>query len=572
MKQSKSKININNTAALYLRISRDDGLDESYSIQNQRKLLQKVAKEKGFVNLIEFVDDGVSGTNKDRKNFRRMIEQVENGTALFSTVIVKDVTRFARDYIRAGLYIEELFPENNIRFISVGEGIDSAEGDNPFIGFMNITAEYYSRDISKKRRLSNYVKGNAGEPLAPPPYGYKKDPDNPKKWIIDEEPAKIVRRIFNEFLSGKGTDQIGKGLTEDKILTPMNYWKSKGLNRGGLRNTENPYYWNTSTIITILTLQEYVGDVINFKTYSKSYKLKKRLKNDVENMAIFKDVHEPIINREDFERVQEKRGKTRKRKTHTGETNMFSGLLTCADCGSNMNYHFNQRNPDIKYFNCSSNNNRRGTCTQTHYIRVDFLEQVIIQEIRRLTKFATQYEKQFAEVIMGNSKMTAEKDRHSKQKELNSLIARDKDLDNIFNRMYEDNISGKIDDERFAKMSKTYTDEQTEIAEKIKLLRAELEKTEEKTVTADMFIATVRKYTRIKKLTREVLHELIDEIKINHAEKLDSGETVQIITIYWNCIGAIEIPDLPKIPDVDVTVNTRKGVNVKYAPRLSLSA
>ena len=222
MKQSKSKININNTAALYLRISRDDGLDESYSIQNQRKLLQKVAKEKGFVNLIEFVDDGVSGTNKDRKNFRRMIEQVENGTALFSTVIVKDLSRFARDYVRAGLYIEELFPENNIRFISVGEGIDSAEGENPFIGFMNITAEYYSRDISKKRRLSNYVKGNAGEPLAPPPYGYKKDPNNPKKWIIDEEPAKIVRRIFNEFLSGKGTDQIGKGLTEDKILTPMN--------------------------------------------------------------------------------------------------------------------------------------------------------------------------------------------------------------------------------------------------------------------------------------------------------------------------------------------------------------
>lgn len=569
MKQSKSKININNTAALYLRISRDDGLDESYSIQNQRKLLQKVGKEKGFMNFIEFVDDGVSGTNKDRKNFRHMIEQVENGTALFSAVIVKDVTRFARDYIRAGMYIEELFPENNIRFISVGEGIDSAEGENPFIGFMNITAEYYSRDISKKRRLSNFVKGNAGEPLSPPPYGYMKNPDNPKKWIIDEKPAKIVRRIFNEFLSGKGTDQIGKGLTEDKILTPMNYWKSKGLNRGGLRNTENPYYWNTSTIQKILSLQEYVGDVINFKTYSKSYKLKKRLKNKTEDMAIFKDVHEPIISREDFERVQEKRGKTRKRKTANGEVNMFSGLLTCADCGSNMNYHFNQRNPEIKYFNCSSNNNRRGTCTQTHYIRVDFLEQVIIQEIRRLTKFATQYEKQFAEIIMGNSKISAEKDKNSKQKELNSLIARDKDIDNIFNRMYEDNISGKIDDDRFAKMSKTYTDEQTEIAEKIKLLRVELEKTEEKTVEADMFITTVRKYTRIKKLTREILHELIDEIKINHAEKLDSGETVQIITIYWNCIGTLEIPDLPKIPDVDVTVNTRKGVNVKYVPKLS---
>lgn len=410
MKQSKSKININNTAALYLRISRDDGLDESYSIQNQRKLLQKVGKEKGFINFIEFVDDGVSGTKKDRKNFRRMIEQVENGTALFSTVIVKDVTRFARDYIRAGLYIEELFPENNIRFISVGEGIDSAEGENPFIGFMNITAEYYSRDISKKRRLSNFVKWNAGEPLALPPYGYMKDPDNPKIWIIDEEPAKIVRRIYNEFLGGKGTEQIAEDLTADEILTPMNYWASKGLNRGGLRNTENPSFWNSSTIVKILTLQEYVGDVINFKTYSKFYKLKKRLKNKPEDMVVFKDVHESIISREDFERVKEKRGKTRKRKTSNGETNIFSGLLTCADCGSNMNYHFNQKNPDIKYFNCSSNN-KRGSCPQTHYIRVDFLEQVIIQEIRRLTKFATQYEKQFAEVIMGNSKLSAEKNR-----------------------------------------------------------------------------------------------------------------------------------------------------------------
>ena len=234
-----------------------------------------------------------------------------------------------------------------------------------------------------------------------------------------------------------------------------------------------------------------------------------------------------------------------------------------------MNYHFNQKNHDIKYFNCSSNNNRKGNCTQTHYIRVDFLEQVVLQEIRRLTKFATQYEKQFAEAIIKNSKISFEKDKHSKRKELNRLLARDKDLDNIFNRMYEDNISGKIDDDRFAKMSKIYTDEQKEIAEKVKNLQAELEKEDEKTMTADTFISTVRKYTRAKKLTREMLNELIDEIKINHAEKIISGETVQIITIYWNCVGTIEIPDLPKIPNVDVTVNTRKGVNVKYAPKLS---
>lgn len=570
MKQSKSKITINNTIALYLRISRDDGTDESYSIQNQRKLLQKVAQEKGFDHFIEFVDDGVSGTNKDRKNFKRMIGQVEQGTALFSAVIVKDVTRFARDYIRAGMYIEEVFPENDIRFISVGESIDSAEGENPFIGFMNITSEYYSRDISKKRRLSNIVKGNAGEPLSEPPYGYIKDPDNSKKWIIDEEPAKVVKRIYSDYLGGRGTDQISVDLKKDEILTPMNYWASIGINRAGGHKSIKPSAWNSSTIIKILTSQEYCGDVINFKTYSKSYKLKKRIKNKVEDMAIFKEVHTPIISREDFERVQEKRGKIRKRKTISdGEVNMFSGLLTCVDCGSNLHYHFNQKNHNIKYFNCSSNNNRRGDCTQTHYIRVDFLEQVILKEIRRLTKFATQYEKTFAELIMGHSKTSVESDRQNKQKELYSLTARDKDLDILFNRMYEDNVSGKIDDERFSRMSKSYSDEQSEIAEKLKLLRAELDKTEEKTITTDMFISTVRRYTRAKKLTREMLHELIDQIQVSHAEKVISGETVQIITIYWNCVGAIEIPELPKLPEVDVTINTRQGVNVKYARTLT---
>lgn len=397
--------------------------------------------------------------------------------------------------------------------------------------------------------------------------GYMKDPENSKMWIIDEEPAKIVRRIYNEYLGGKGTEQIAKGLANDKILTPMNYWKSVGLNRGGLRNTENPYNWNTSTITKILTAKEYVGDVINFKTYSKSYKLKRRLKNKPENIVTFENVHTPIICREDFERVQEKRNRI-KRKTSTKEPSIFSGLLTCADCGSNLNYHFNQKNHDIKYFNCSSNN-KRGTCTQTHYIRVDFLEQVIIKEIRRLTKFAIQYEKEFTEIIMGSARTKIENDRYNKQKQLNSLIERDKELDNVFNRMYEDNILGKIDDDRFSKMSKIYTEEQTEIAGRIKILNEELSKEEEKNITADMFIATVRKYTRAKKLTRQMLNELIDEIKINHAEKVDSGETVQIITIYWNCIGIINIPDLPKLPDVNVFLNTRKGVNLKYASSLT---
>ncbi len=566
MKQSKSKKAIQNTAALYMRISREDGSDESYSISNQRKILQKVAKEKGFTNFVEFIDDGVTGTNKDRKNFRRMIEQIEQGTALFSAVIVKDVSRFARDYIRAGMYIEEVFPENDIRFISVGEAIDSAEGENPFIGFMNITAEYYSRDISKKRRLTNVVKGNAGEPLSPPPYGYMKNPDNPKRWVIDEEAATVVRKIYAKFLAGKGTEQIAAGLDNDGILTPMNYADSKGTRKSGRRNVENPCRWHSSTIIKILTSQEYCGDVINFKTYSKSFKLKKRIKNDVENMAIFKGVHTPIVSREDWERVQEKRGKARKRKKIDGEVNMFSGLLVCADCQSNLNYHFNQKNPEIKYFNCPNNNKRNRTCPTTHYVRVDFLEQVILQEIRRLTKFASQYEKEFTAMVMGHSQKSVQNERQNKQKELNKLLDRDKELDTLFNHMYEDNIRGKIDDDRFARMSKVYTEEQTEIAEKVKILQTELDKTTNKAITADMFISTVRKYTRARKLTPQMLNELIDKIEVYHAEKVD-GVYVQKFNIHYACVGVLEIPNLSKLPNIDVTVNTRQGVNVTYAPQ-----
>jgi len=454
--------------------------------------------------------------------------------------------------------------------VAVADNVDTAEGENDLTPIRNLFNEWYSRDISKKKRISNQIKGNAGEPLGFAPYGYIKNPDNPKQWIIDEQAAEIVRRIYFEFL-GKGTEQIAAGLEKDKILTPMHYWHSKGIkrpNRNGL--SDKPYNWTASTVVHILTLQEYCGDLINFKTYSKDYRRKKRLKNSEENMAVFEDVHEPIINREDWERVQKKRSKTRKRKTTDGEVNMFSGLLVCADCKGRLNFHFNQGNHDIKYFNCANFNKRHKTCDQTHYVRVDFLEQVILQEVRRLTKFATQYEKEFAKAVMGHSKSTVENDRQGKQKELNALLARDKELDSLFNRMYEDNASGKIDDSRFARMSKAYTDEQTDIAEKMKTLRAELNKAEDKAVTSEMFISTVRKYTRARKLTPQMLNELIDKIEIHHTEKVD-GENIQIITIYYACVGDIEIPDLSKIPNVDVTVNTRKGVNVTYSSTRKLA-
>ena len=564
MKQSNNKKSRDVTAFLYERLSRDDNLEgESYSIGNQKKLLTKVAKEKGYTNLVHFMDDGISGVTMDRPGFVDMIRQLEEGRA--AAVFVKDLSRLGRNYIEVGRLTEEFFPEHDIRLVAVSDNIDTAEGENELAPIRNLFNEWYARDISKKRRISNKIKGNAGEPMGQPPYGYMKDPDNPKRWIVDDEAALVVKRIYNMTLDGLGTEQIAAQLERDGILTPRAYWLQKGVKRPGKGKQLPPTRWNSSTITKILSLQEYCGDILNFKTYSKSYKNKKRIDNDRENWVVFKDVHEPIIDRAVWEQVQQKRGTRRRRRTNDGEKNMFSGLLVCADCGNNLHYHFNQGNPEIKYFNCSNYKGNRGTCTSTHYVRVDFLEQVVLGEIKRLTKFASHYEDDFVKAVMGSSQQSVALDRRLKEKELASLQARDEELDGLFERIYEDNVSGKLSDDRFSKMSRRYEDEQKEISERIKTLRAEMDKLNSKSVTADMFISTVRKYTRAKALTPRMLNELIDRIEVHQAEKID-GEWVQHLTIHYNCVGAIFIPEVFPLPVPEVSVNTRKGVVVNYAP------
>ena len=552
------------TAFLYERLSRDDNLEgESYSIGNQKKLLTKVAKEKGYSNLVHFMDDGISGVTMDRPGFVDMIRQLEEGRA--AAVFVKDLSRLGRNYIEVGRLTEEFFPEHDIRLVAVSDNIDTAEGENELAPIRNLFNEWYARDISKKRRISNKIKGNAGEPMGQPPYGYMKDPDNPKRWIVDDEAALVVKRIYSMTLDGLGTEQIAAQLERDGLLTPAAYWIHKGVKRTGKKKELPPTRWNSSTITKILSLQEYCGDILNFKTYSKSYKNKKRINNDRENWVIFKDVHEPIIDRAVWEQVQQKRGTRRRRRTNDGEKNMFSGLLVCADCGNNLHYHFNQGNPEIKYFNCSNYKGNRGTCTSTHYVRVDFLEQVVLGEIKRLTKFASHYEEDFVKAVMGSSQQSVALDRKLKEKELAALQARDEELDGLFERIYEDNVSGKLSDDRFSKMSKRYEEEQKEISERIKALRFEIDKLSSKAVTADMFISTVRKYTRAKALTPRVLNELIDRIEVHQAEKIN-GEWVQHLTIHYNCVGVIFIPEVFPLPVPDVSVNTRKGVVVNYAP------
>ena len=564
MKQSNNRKSRDATAFLYERLSRDDNLEgESYSIGNQKKLLTKVAKEKGYTNLVHFMDDGISGVTMDRPGFVDMIRQLEEGRA--AAVFVKDLSRLGRNYIEVGRLTEEFFPEHDIRLVAVSDNIDTAEGENELAPIRNLFNEWYARDISKKRRISNKIKGNAGEPMGQPPYGYMKDPDNPKHWIVDDEAAQVVKRIYSMTLDGLGTEQIAAQLEREGILTPRAYWLQKGVKRPGKGKQLPPTRWNSSTVTKILSLQEYCGDILNFKTYSKSYKNKKRIDNDRENWVVFKDVHEPIIDRAVWEQVQQKRGTRRRRRTGDGEKNMFSGLLVCADCGNNLHYHFNQGNPEIKYFNCSNYKGNRGTCTSTHYVRVDFLEQVVLGEIKRLTKFASHYEEDFVKTVMGSFGQSVALDRKLKEKELAALQARDEELDGLFERIYEDNVSGKLSDDRFAKMSRRYEEEQKEVSEKIKTLRSEIDKLSSKAVTADMFISTVRKYTRTKVLTPRMLNELIDRIEVYQAEKID-GEWVQHLTIHYNCVGAIFIPEVFPLPVPEVSVNTRKGVVVNYAP------
>lgn len=374
-----------------------------------------------------------------------------------------------------------------------------------------------------------------------------------------------MRRIYSMTLDGLGPHQIADILSGEKIFTPTNYWISKGVPRGGKKTSPDPYHWNHSAIVSILNKQEYCGDVLNFKTYSKSYKNKKRIANDRDDWVVFKDVHKPIIERSVWELVQQYREGKHRRTCSNGEKNMFSGLLVCADCGSNLSFHFNQGNHNIQYFNCMGyNRGKNKICTSTHYIRVDFLEKVVLGEIKRLTKFATQYETEFANIVIGHSIQAAQQEQKMLQNELNGLLGRDRELDILFEKIYEDNVSGKISNERFAKMSSKYEKEQKDINTRMEKIEQEISQSKKRTVTTDMFLATVRKYTRARKLTPRMLNELIEKIEVHQAEKID-GKTIQHLTIHYTCVGDIDIPELAKIPANDVSVNTRQGVDINYA-------
>ena len=559
--QSKNKNQIGITA-LYCRLSRDDGTEsESNSIGNQKKLLSQKAKEMGLTDTKYYVDDGYTGTNFNRPGFQQLIDDIEIG--LVSAVMVKDLSRLGRDYVSVGNYTDSYFPEHNVRFIAVNDAIDSDEGESEIAPFKNILNEMYARDISKKIRSSHRLRGSMGEPLSQPPYGYIKSPENKKKWIIDPEAATVVKSIFKMCLDGKGNETIARELQENKVLIPMAYWRSKGLNRGGKKTQTNPYKWCKTTIQKILSQQEYCGDIINFKTYSKSFKNKRRIENSKENWAVFKDVNEPIIDRETFETVQKFISKTKRRtpKKENGERSIFNGLIYCGDCHSKMRYHTSTSNKEIHYFTCSDNKvDYRGNCPGRHYVRADALEEVVKLELRRLVEMLEIDESYFAQLILRKNDEEREKDKKFLESELQKAIARNNTVSQIYEKLYEDNVIGKVSDEWFVELSHKYEKERMDLKARIADTRHKIEELKNNNSEYEKFISAIRRFMQMDNLTSPLLRELIDHIDIFETEGTGKSRTQRIV-IYYRFIGYIELPNTTKQNHI---ADTRKGVAVEY--------
>ena len=561
---AKQNENIIGITALYCRLSRDDGAEgESNSIANQKKLLSKYAKEHGFTNTKFYVDDGYTGTNFNRPGFQQMLEDMDMG--YISTVIVKDSSRFGRNYLEVGQYTDYYFPEHNIRFIAINDCIDSENGEDDFSVFRNVMNEMYAKDISRKVRSSHRLRGNAGEPLSAPPYGYMKSVENKKKWVIDPEAAEIVRRVFRLCIEGKGNETIARMLQEDKVLVPMAYWQSKGLGRGGKKTQPNPYKWCKTTIAKMLAQQEYCGDVINFKTYSKNFRNKTRIANPKENWAIFKDVHEPIIDRETFERVQEltKETKRRKPKDESMKKSIFSNLLYCGDCGHKLWFNFNQKNQSIRFYSCSNYVGSRGTCELTHYIREDSLEQVVKMELFKLATYLDHDEIAFAELLENKSNNDAMAERKALERALSVAEARSKELLRLYERLYEDNVNGKVTDEWFMRLSHKYELEQEELKRQTFELKNKLDSLNNAKSSSESFIRAIRKFMTMQMLTPIVLQELIEKIEIFNVEGKGKNRTQRLI-IHYRFVGCIDLPSV--VPKHTYKLDSRQGVAIEYLP------
>lgn len=522
--------------ALYERLSQEDKLEgESNSIANQKKILERYCREHGITAYRHYdEDDGYSGTNFNRPGFQRMLADIKAGK--IKRVIVKDMSRFGRDYLQVGFYTDMLFPDFGVHFIAVNDGVDSTRGENEFTAIRNVFNEMYARDTSKKIRATWQSKGKSGEHLTTiPPYGYMKDPDNKKKWIIDEEAAAVVQQIFALCVSGMGPTQIAKWLEKHEIYNPTAYSQAKGRPVTN-KPTANPYKWTNETVSRTLERIEYLGHTVNFKTRKQSYKSKKKLWNDPSEWVIFENTQPPIVEESVFLIVQNIR-RSRRRPTKMGDMGIFSGLLYCAECGGKM-YQCRATNftEEQKYFICSTYRKGKDLCT-THSIKNVVLHEIVLRNLREAIEYVTQYEAEFIQEAADSRLRERDAEFSRKRETLSRAESRIAELDNLFKHLYEDNVTGKLSDERFIKMSRDYELEQENLKSMAEVLREEIKQQEKQKTNVKAFISVVKKYTDMQELDASILREFIDHIEVSHTDKKSKTRE---ITIVYNFIGAFD--------------------------------
>ena len=522
--------------ALYCRLSRDDENEGvSGSIKNQTEILQQYAAENGFKNTRLFIDDGFSGTNFDRPAFNEIMKLGEEGK--IATLIVKDHSRLGRNRLVVGSLLEEEFDRMGIRYIAIMDNIDTKNGISDLVPMQDWFNEWHAKNTSDKVRKVFKSKGESGKPLTSnPPFGYMKSPDDKYQWIIDEPAAEIVKRIFKMCVSGMGPSQIANKLSAEKVPTPTEYWISVGRKCG--KPPSVPFHWCPAMIANILKRQEYCGDTVNFRSTTKSFKNKKRVDRPESEWVIFENTHPAIVDRDTFKLVQKIR-EGRHRQTRTGKVSIFSGLVFCEDCGQKMYYQSGKKERrDPPHFMCSSYSKNPDTCT-SHYIGERTLTKLVLESMRRVFLNIQAFEKEFVRKQLESYDSDKKKELTAKRRELEKAKKRIAEIDKLIQRIYEDNVIGKLSDERFATLSNTYETEQKELKEKLPEMESYLEAETEKTVKLQKFVQKVKAITEPTELTGELVHEFIDKIVVSAARYLD-GKRYQIIDIYYNGVGIIK--------------------------------
>jgi DNA invertase Pin-like site-specific DNA recombinase len=578
MKQSSQS----NVAALYSRLSRDDEVQgESNSITNQKKILEDFAVKNGYARFIHFSDDGVSGTTFERKGFQSMIAEIEAGN--IGAVIVKDMSRLGRDYLQAGFYTEVFLRQKGVRFIAISNNIDSEDGaSGEFAPFLNIMAEWYARDTSRKVKAVYQSKGRNGKRLTNSCiYGYLKDPDDKNEWIVDPIAAEVVRRIFALTVEGKGPFQIAKILEAGSIETPGVYLGKMGLGTQRKRVAKFPCRWCGTQIIAMLKKPEYIGHTVNFRSSKPSYKDKDKIHNPPEEWVVFENTHEPIVDKEIWELAQRCR-KIKRRTDTTGESNPLTGILYCADCGHRLFNHRRAAHERPSYYtgemlkvkarndyNCPSGSGTRGAYSQpctTHFITSDTANALILEAIRRTTAFARENEAEFVNMIREASALRQSASAEASRKQLAKNEKRIAELDLLFRKTYEDYAAGRLTEKRFEQLSQGYEAEQTELEAQTAAQKEELAQFEGDTLRADKFMELAKKYSEFMELTPAILHEFVDKVIVHEGDK-SSGRRIQRVDIYLNYIGQFDVPDYSATEEEDPAKAKEREYQREYKRR-----